>query len=149
MPTLRTGFVRASGYANKVRKVLFAVARGRVEPKEIVRAAGELNQRIFEELQELGIGKEDVIRVSINFEVHDGRIEWNYRTLSIEVYRKEEEGKLAEAMEEFEEREKLLDEAIKELEKSAEDLKQALEKLLEKIEVIKQEHTALKLRVEK
>jgi len=38
VPKLSTGFVRVNGYANKVRKVLFALTRGKVVPENVVRA---------------------------------------------------------------------------------------------------------------
>lgn len=145
---LSTGFVRASGYAHKVRRVLFALTRGKVDPKEVVRAAGELNQRIFEKLGELGVEKSDVIRITVPFTIEDGKIEWDYENLKIEVYKKSEEEKLAMAMEEIEEREKALEEQIKELEELALQLKETSEKILEKLEELKQEHTSLKLRAE-
>ncbi|WP_457742674.1 single- stranded DNA-binding family protein [Thermococcus sp.] len=145
---LSTGYVRASGYAHKVRRVLFALTKGKVEPKEVVRASAELNQRIFEEFQRLGVAKEDVVRIAIEFTIEDGKIVWNYESLSIEVYKKSEEEKLAKAMEEVEEREKELEEKIKALEDVALRLKKLIDELLEKIEELKQEHTSLKLRAE-
>ncbi|CAB50025.1 DUF2258 domain-containing protein [Pyrococcus abyssi] len=148
MPKLMTGFVRASGYANKVRRVLFAVTRGKVEPEEVVRAAAEVNKAIFEKLQELGVKKEDVVRISIEFDIVDGKISWEYDTLNIEVYRKEEEEKLALAMEEVEEMERTLEEVVMELENLANKLKEVTDSILSLVERIKQEHTGLKLKGE-
>jgi hypothetical protein len=145
---LSTGYVRASGYAHKVRKVLFAITRGRVDPKEVVRAAGELNQHIFEKLQELGVEKSDVVRITVPFSIKEGTIEWDYNGLEIEVYRKGEEENLAKAMEEVEERERELEERIKELEELALKLRETSEEILEKLEELKQEHTSLLLRAE-
>ncbi len=145
---LRSGYVRASGYANKIRKVLFAVTRGKVDPKEVVRAAAELNQYLFEKLREMGVRKEDVVRISIGFSIEAGEIVWDYDSLRIEVYRREEEERLAQAMEEVEEREKALDEVIKELEKLAEQLRALSDEIVEKVEKLKQEHSGLKLRAE-
>ncbi|ASJ09329.1 hypothetical protein A3L11_08845 [Thermococcus siculi] len=145
---LSTGFVRASGYAHKVRRVLFAVTRGKVEPKEVVRAAGELNQRIFEKLRELGVEKSDVVRITVPFSIKEGTIEWDYDGLEIEVYRKSEEENLARAMEEVEERERELEERIKELEELVLNLRETSEQMLEKLEELKQEHTSLRLRAE-
>ncbi|NJE10437.1 single- stranded DNA-binding family protein [Thermococcus sp. MAR1] len=145
---LSTGFVRASGYAYKVRRVLFALTRKKVDPREVVRAAGELNQKIFEKLQELGVEKSDVVRITVPFSIEDGTIKWDYEGLSIEVYRKSEEEKLAMAMEEIEEREKELERQIKELEELALRLRETSEKIVEKLEELKQEHTSLKLRAE-
>ncbi|ANF23468.1 single- stranded DNA-binding family protein [Thermococcus piezophilus] len=145
---LSTGFVRASGYAHKVRRVLFAITRGRVEPEEVVKAAAELNQYVFEKLQEMGVDKGDVVRISVPFSIEDGKIKWHYEGLKIEVYKREDEAKLAEAMEEIEERERDLEEQIKELEELALQLREMSEKILEKLEELKQEHTSLRLKAE-
>jgi len=145
---LSTGYVRASGYAYKIRRVLFALAKGRVEPKEVVRAAGELNQRVFEKFQELGVAKDDVVRITVDFNIQGGTIVWDYDSLNIEVYKKSEEEKLAKAMEEIEEREKELEEKVKTIEELALTLKKLTDELVEKIEELKQEHTSLKLRAE-
>ncbi|MDI3474556.1 MAG: hypothetical protein PWQ79_428 [Thermococcaceae archaeon] len=146
---LSTGFVRAAGYANKVRRVLFALTRGKVPPEEVVRAAGELNQLLFDKLQELGVRKEDVVRITVEFSIQEGRINWDYESISIEVYRKEEAGTLARAMEEVEERERSLEAHIKELEELIISLEELSEKIVEKLEEIKQEYTSLRLRTEK
>ncbi|WP_048811148.1 MULTISPECIES: single- stranded DNA-binding family protein [Thermococcus] len=145
---LSTGYVRASGYAHKVRRVLFALTRGKVDPKEVVRAAGELNQYIFERFQELGVDKADVVRITVPFEIQDGKIVWDYGSLNIEIYRRSEEEKLAKALEEVEEREKELEERISEIEETATRIKNLVEELLEKIERLKEEHTSLKLKAE-
>ncbi|WP_456366156.1 single- stranded DNA-binding family protein [Thermococcus sp.] len=145
---LRTGFVRASGYAYKVRRVLFALTRGKVSPEEVVRAAGELNVRIFEELQKRGVDKGDVVRIGVPFRIEDGKVLWDYSGLEIEVYRKEEDEKLAKAMEEVEERERALEEKISRIEELANRLKELSNELLGEIEEIKQEHTSLRLRAE-
>ena len=149
MPRLSTGFVRASGYANKVRKVLFALTRGKLNPEAVVRASAQLNQYLFDKFQEMGVKKEDVVRISIEFNIKNGEIEWNYDTLKIEVYKKEEEEKLAEAMKEVEESEKALEIAIEELSKLSEKLRELSEEIGQIIERLKREHTSLKLEFEK
>ncbi|RLF79457.1 hypothetical protein DRN34_04870 [Thermococci archaeon] len=149
MPRLSTGFVRASGYANKVRKVLFALTRGKLNPEAVVRASAQLNQYLFDKFQEMGVKKEDVVRISIEFNIKNGEIEWNYDTLKIEVYKKEEEEKLAEAMKEVEESEKALEIAIEELSKLSEKLGELSEEIGQIIERLKREHTSLKLEFEK
>lgn len=145
---LSTGYVRASGYAHKVRRVLFALTGGKVDPKEVVRAAGELNQYIFERLVGMKVDKADVVRITIPFAIKDGKVIWDYDKLNIEVYRREEEERLAKALEEVEEREKELEEKITEIEEVAQKLREFSEELLEKIERLKEEHTSLRLRVE-
>uniref|UniRef100_UPI0004540D7F ssDNA binding protein n=1 Tax=Pyrococcus furiosus (strain ATCC 43587 / DSM 3638 / JCM 8422 / Vc1) TaxID=186497 RepID=UPI0004540D7F len=147
-PKLMTGFVRASGYANKVRRVLFAITRGKVFPEEVVKAAGELNKIIFEKLQEMGVKKEDVVRISVDFNIEDGKIVWNLDSLEIETYKKEEEEKLALAMEEVEHMEKMFEETVKELEALSDKLREISKEISELVERMKQEYTGLKLRSE-
>ncbi|AEC52705.1 hypothetical protein PNA2_1790 [Pyrococcus sp. NA2] len=148
MPKLMTGFVRASGYANKVRRVLFAATRGKVPPEEVVKAAADINKVIFEKFQEMGVKKEDVVRITLDFEIEDGKIVWKPETLSLEVYKKEEEEKLALAMEEVEQMERTLENVVVELENLANKLKGVTDEILALVERIKQEHTGLKLKGE-
>ncbi len=89
MPTLSTGLIRAAGYARKARRVLFATAKD-VDPKEVVRASAEFNMKLFEKLREMGVRKEDVIRIRCDFDIieenGEKKIVWNWDTLDIEVY---------------------------------------------------------------
>lgn len=92
--TLRSGLVIAGGYADKVRRVLFAQLRdkikaGELENREVARAAGELNRLLFEILvSKLQIDKGDVVRITVDYEVEDGSIKWLLDTLRIEVWRR-------------------------------------------------------------
>jgi hypothetical protein len=140
---LFTGFVRAAGYANKVRKTLFAILRKRVEAQEVVRASAELNQHLFDKLQEMGVAKEDVITIGIDFDIVDGKIEWKYDTLQIEVFKKEEEEKLTKAMEEVEQTEKAIETIVGELVHAMKDVEDAVVKLKEIVERMKHEHGAI------
>ncbi len=136
---LFTGFVRAAGYARKVRKALFAVLKNRVDAREVVRASAEVNQRIFERMREMDVDKSDVVTIEIEFEIKDGKIEWNYDSLKIEVFRKEEEEKLSRAMEEAEKMEEELEGAIEELHSALKDLEDALRKVKDVATRIKHE----------
>jgi len=120
MPRLSTGFVRANGYANKVRKVLFALTRGKVVPENVVRASAHLNQYLFDKLQELSVKKEDVVRISIGF--------------SSELLLPLGRGLLAR---------------IGELSNLSEKLKELSEEVSQIVETLKREHTSLKLEFEK
>ncbi len=94
MPTLKSGLVIAGAYADKVRRVLFAqlkdnIKRGELDSKEVARAAGELNRLLFEILvYKLGIDKGDVVRISVDYDVVNGSIEWKLDTLKIEAWRR-------------------------------------------------------------
>ncbi|MGQ4833644.1 MAG: single- stranded DNA-binding family protein [Candidatus Asgardarchaeia archaeon] len=143
MPTMSTGFVRAAGYADKVRRVMFAKAKG-VDPKEIVRASAEFNQKIFDMLQEKGVKKEDVVRIKCDFDIQNGQIVWNYDTLQLEVYSKEEKPLLSEAMGEVEAVRELLDEDVRQLSELAKQLAEVSDKLNQLIEKIRREYTSVR-----
>ncbi len=94
MPTLRSGLVIAGGYADKVRRVLFAQLReqiksGELDSKEVARAAGELNRLLFEVLvSRLKVDKGDVVRITVDYEVEESTIKWMLDTLRVEVWRR-------------------------------------------------------------
>lgn len=102
---LSTGLVIAGAYADKLRKTLFAQLRdrmkaGEVTGTEIARAAGEINRFIYEVLVDrLKLDKGDVVRVRVEYDVRDGRIEWRYETLTIEAFRRVPEDEVRKAIE--------------------------------------------------
>lgn len=139
---LRTGFVRANAYDIKVRKVLFAQVRRIIQNDEILRAAAELNQKIFEELQKRNVEKRDVIRVSINYEIKEGKIVWRWDTLKMEVYREVEEvgSKLSSLLEEIERKEEQLKDLVERLHSLSETIRNLtyeLDELTNKIEELR------------
>lgn len=91
---LRTGLVIAGGYADKVRRVLFAQLRDRIKAgeisnQEVARAAGELNRLLYEIIvNRLGLDKGDVVRITVEYEVEGGSISFKLDTLSIEAWRR-------------------------------------------------------------
>ncbi len=94
MPQLSTGFIIVGAYADKLRRTLFAQLSDKVRSKEIestevARAAGEVNQLLFEIfVNRLKLDKGDVVRVRIEYDVEDNTIKWNYDTLQIEAFRR-------------------------------------------------------------
>ncbi len=124
MPLLSTGLIIAGAYADKVRRTLFAQLKDKIKnneitPQEVARAAGELNRIIYEALvYKLKIDKGDVVRIRINYEVEDGKIKWDYSSLTIEAFRREPDEKV----------EKIVKESIKEiLEKEKEEIEKPVE----------------------
>ena len=91
---LRTGLVIAGGYADKVRRVLFAQLRDKIKSGELTNqdvaaAAGELNRLLYEILvNRMKVDKGDVVRVTVEYEVEDGKIVFKLDTLTIEVWRR-------------------------------------------------------------
>ncbi len=106
MPTLRTGLVIAGGYADKVRRVLFAqmkdkIKSGEIEGGEVARATGELNRLLFEILvNKLGIDKGDVVRITVDYEVEGSTIKWKLDTLTVQAWRRIPEETVAKAVKE-------------------------------------------------
>ncbi|MCE4601234.1 MAG: DUF2258 domain-containing protein [Desulfurococcales archaeon] len=110
--TLRTGLVIAGGYADKVRRVLFAQLRdliknGEITNTDVARAAAELNRLLFEILvNKLQVDKGDVVRISIDYTVDEEGIKWNLETLQVQVWKRipdeEVEAKVKEALPEAE-----------------------------------------------
>ncbi len=104
MATLRTGLVIAGAYADKVRRVLFAQLRdmvksGEVSNTEVARAAGDLNRLLFDILvNRLSINKGDVVRITVDYEVSDGRVEWRLDTLQVQAWRMVPEEEVNEAV---------------------------------------------------
>jgi hypothetical protein len=96
MPELRSGLVFAAGYADKLRRTLFAQLREYVKKdkefaKQIAMYIGRLNgvlYRLF--VEELKIDKLDVVRITISYEVDEVNkaIVWKWDTLKVEIYRR-------------------------------------------------------------
>jgi len=103
---LRTGIVLAGAYANKVRRTLFAqlsqkIKSGEVEDKEIARAAGELNQLLYETfVNKLALSKGDLVRIEIPYTVENGKISWDYDNLRVRAFREIGQEVVAKAVEE-------------------------------------------------
>lgn len=94
MPTLRSGLVIAGGYANKVRATVFAqlredIKQGRIDNKSVAFHIAQLNRFLYTLFVErLKIDKGDVVRITINYEVTDGKIVWDFKSLKVEVFKR-------------------------------------------------------------
>lgn len=128
---MSTGFVRASRYDDKVRRVLFALLKGKAREDEILRAAAEFNKRVFGILQEKGIEKRDVIRISCEFDLENGKIVWKWDTLNIEHYEEAVEigAKMSALLAQMEEQEKFLEEALNRLTNVANKLREVADEI--------------------
>lgn len=88
---LSTGFVRAAGYADKLRRTLLAQNKGVVAPNETIRIAALINMKLFDTLRENNVDKSDVVRIMFNYDVVDEggkktiKPDWN--TFTIEIYK--------------------------------------------------------------
>ncbi len=91
MPRVSSGLIIAGAYANKLRRVMFATLKGRVDNKEVARATGELNALLFELFREVGVEKGDVVRITIEYNIENGKIVWKWDTLEVQHYKPLEE----------------------------------------------------------
>ena len=143
---MSTGFVRASIYDSKVRRVLFAITKDLKLPEnEILRAAAEFNKTVFEKLQEKGADKRDVVRISCDFDVEGDKIVWKWDTLKIEIYKESEEiGAMMSAfMSQIEEEEAILQNALEKLKQLAERIRDIVNEIENTIEELKRKRDSI------
>jgi len=128
---LITGYVRASRYDHKVRRVLFALLKGKIPEDEILRGAAEFNKKIFEELKKRNIDKRDVIRITCEFDIDNKKIKWKWETLEIEHYEEAKEigAKMSTLLQQLEHQEKLIEEFMEKLTKIAEKIRELAEEI--------------------
>lgn len=104
MPTLNIGTIIAGAYADKVRRTLFAITKNIQPPlknEDVAYASAILNQTLYKILVEkLKIDKGDVVRIVIDFEIKDGKIEWKYDTLKIEWFARKDQSEIDKAIKE-------------------------------------------------
>ncbi|MEM1574078.1 MAG: DUF2258 domain-containing protein [Candidatus Methanomethylicaceae archaeon] len=94
MPIMKTGLTIAGGYADKIRKVIFAqlaedIKEKRIESKNVAFHVAQLNKFLYVVLVDsLKLNKEDCVRISIEYEIINGSILWKFDTLKIDVFKK-------------------------------------------------------------
>jgi len=90
LPEVRTGPVRVSGYAIKVRRVINAALKDyykekKLDPKEINQFLSDLNAKIYNVIVErFEIPKDAIVNVIIEYDVEEGR--FVVKDLKIEVF---------------------------------------------------------------
>jgi len=88
---LSTGFVRAAGYADKLRRTLLAQNKGVVAPNETIRVAALINMKLFDVLRENNVDKGDVVRIMFDYDILDDggkkTIKPHWNTFTIEIYK--------------------------------------------------------------
>ncbi|MEM2020667.1 MAG: DUF2258 domain-containing protein [Zestosphaera sp.] len=94
MPIMRSGLITAGRFAYKVRRVIFAQLAGdlrekRIENKAVAFHVAQLNKFLYFLLVDrLKVNKSDAVRLSIEYEVSEGKILWRFDTLRVEVFRR-------------------------------------------------------------
>jgi len=134
-----TGYVRASAYDRKVRRVLFALLKGKVSDDEILRASAEFNKKLFELLQKEGIDKRDVIRITCDFTIEDSKVNWKWDSLKLEHYEEAKEigARMSTLLQQLERQEQLVDEFFEKLSKLADKVRGIAQEIDDMIEDLK------------
>lgn len=93
LPIVRTGPVRVSGYAIKLRRVVNAVLRdmykkGELDSKKINEQISDLNAKIYSVLVDrFEIPKEAITNIVLDFDITEGSLKIN--NIEIEIYDKD------------------------------------------------------------
>ena len=91
-------------------------------------------------MQERKVDKGDVVRIRCDFTIKEGKIEWDWNSLELEVYTREEKPLLSEAMKEVEESREALRELVTELSGLSTELMNIAQKINELINRVRREH---------
>lgn len=106
MPTLNTGTIIAGAYADKVRRTLFALTRqlqesGVIKSEDVAYGAAILNQILYKIIVEtLKCDKGDVVRIVVDYEIKDSKINWKLDTLKIEWFVRKNQEEVDKAIKE-------------------------------------------------
>ncbi|HIQ49745.1 MAG TPA: DUF2258 domain-containing protein [Nanoarchaeota archaeon] len=91
---LSSGYIIVGAYADKVRRILFAQLKDYIKNKEIssqdiAKASGDLNKLLYEIfVNKLKLDKGDVVRIMVEYELVNNKINWKLDTLNIEVFKR-------------------------------------------------------------
>ncbi|MFZ8839232.1 MAG: DUF2258 domain-containing protein [Pyrobaculum sp.] len=112
---LRTGVVIAARFADKLRRTAFAVFGGVVPRKEIVHATAELNKKIFEKLIAMGVGKLDIVRITVEAAVEGNKLVFGEPKIEWFIPHAEVEKRLQECERRMDEVKQRIESLLKEL----------------------------------
>jgi len=112
---IRSGVVVAARFADKLRRTAFAVFGGIVPREEIVRATSELNKKIYEALISMGVGKLDIVRITVEAAVEGGRLIFGEPKIEWFVPHSEMQKRLEECEKRFAEIRKRIESLLKEI----------------------------------
>jgi hypothetical protein len=106
---LKTGIVIAARFADKLRRTAFAIFGRVLSREEILRATADLNKKIYEKLVSMGVGKLDIVRITVEATVEgnklvfgEPKIEWFIPHTEMEKRLRECETKIGELRQKIE-----------------------------------------------
>ncbi|MEM0457883.1 MAG: DUF2258 domain-containing protein [Sulfolobales archaeon] len=91
---LSTGYVWAATYADKIRRTVYAqlkdlIKENKVLREQVPRDIAQLNSALYKLIvEDLKMGKTDLVRIRINYVIKDNSIEWKPETLTVEAFRR-------------------------------------------------------------
>ncbi|MBP1448620.1 MAG: DUF2258 domain-containing protein [Thermoproteus sp.] len=71
---IRTGVIIAARFADKIRRAAFAAFKNVVPQDKVLKAVAELNKSIYEKMVGMGIGKLDIVRISVEAKIDRGEL---------------------------------------------------------------------------
>lgn len=108
LPRLNTGLVYVAGYADKIKRTVFAQLREQARDKEAAKMiafhVGQLNRALFTLLvEEMKLAKDDGVKIIIDYQWDEDKkaITWLWNTLQLIVYRKVSEEEVKRHLESF------------------------------------------------
>jgi len=131
MPEVSTGIIRLKYVVDKIKRELLVEG---YDPSAIGEAISELEKLVKEKMLERGLTDEDVVEVSLEYDVSDGKIAWKAETLNIVVYRPiEEVASVKKELEELKKRNKELEEKITRMKEFLKEIGDKVSKMLSEI----------------
>jgi hypothetical protein len=112
---LRTGIVIAARFADKLRRTAFAVFGKALPKEEILRATAELNKKIFEKLTAMGVGKLDLVRITVEAAVEEDKLAFGEPKIEWFIPHTEVERRLQECERRMNEMKQKIESLLKEL----------------------------------
>jgi hypothetical protein len=112
---IRSGVIVAARFADKLRRTAFAVFGGILPREEIVKATSELNKKIYETLISMGVGKLDIVRITVEATVEGGRLIFGEPKIEWFVPHSEMQKRLEECEKRFAEIRKRIESLLKEI----------------------------------
>lgn len=131
MPEVSTGIVRLKYVVDKIKRELLVEG---YDPSAINEALSELEKIVKEKMLEKGLSDEDVVEVSLEYNVSDGKIIWKTETLNIVVYRPLEEiSSVKKEVEELKSRNRELEEKLAHVKEVLKEISDKVSKILSEI----------------
>jgi len=131
MPKVSTGIIRLKYVVDKIRRELLVEG---YDTSVISEAISELEKLVKEKMLEKELADDDVVDVSLEYDVLNGKIAWKAETLKIAVYKPIEElVSVKKELEELRSKNKELNEKVEKIRMVLRELSDRISKLLSEI----------------